>query len=91
LIAPDLAELAAATQASFKGQFLGTPIVRAGKPGMLGNRALAAAGRQPAFLTTGRREAVQMAVDPGRPASLSPQAGLRPVEDSDEDTARRCG
>jgi len=32
-----------------------------------------------------------MAVDPGWPASPSPQAGLRPVEDSDEDTARRCG
>jgi len=32
-----------------------------------------------------------MAVDPGWPASSSPQAGLRPVEDSDEDTARRCG
>jgi len=25
-----------------------------------------------------------MAVDPGRPASPSPQAGVRPVEDSDE-------
>jgi len=41
---PDLAELAASTEASFKGQFRGTPITRAGKQGMLGNVALAAAG-----------------------------------------------
>ena len=46
---------------------------------------------QPALLTTDRREAAQTAVDPGWPASPSPQAGLRPVEDSDEETARRCG
>jgi epoxyqueuosine reductase QueG len=45
LIAPDLAELAAATEASFKFQFRGRPIVRAGKQGMLRNLALAGAGR----------------------------------------------
>jgi len=45
LIAPDLAELAAATAQSFKGQFRGTPITRTGKQGMLRNLALAAADR----------------------------------------------
>jgi epoxyqueuosine reductase len=42
LVAPDLADLAAAIEASFKGQFRGTPITRAGKQGMLRNLALAA-------------------------------------------------
>jgi hypothetical protein len=45
LVAPDLAQFAAATEQSFKGQFRGTPIVRTGKGGMLRNLALAAAGR----------------------------------------------
>jgi len=45
LIAPDLAELTAATAQSFKAQFRGTPIIRAGKQGMLRNLALAAADR----------------------------------------------
>jgi epoxyqueuosine reductase len=42
LIAPDLAELVAATAQSFKGRFRGTPITRTGKQGMLRNLALAA-------------------------------------------------
>ncbi len=46
---------------------------------------------QPAFLTRDRRESVQPTGDPGRPASPSPQAYLQYVEDSDEDTAGRCG
>jgi len=45
LIAADPAEVAAVTGARLKGQFRGTPIVRAGKQGMLRNLALAAAGR----------------------------------------------
>ncbi len=43
LVAPRLAELAAATAASFKGRFKGTPVVRAGKRQMLRNLAACAA------------------------------------------------
>jgi len=42
LVAPVLAELAAATAMSFKGQFKGTPVVRAGKGQMARNFAAAA-------------------------------------------------
>lgn len=43
LVAPRLAALAAATAVSFKGQFKGTPVVRAGK-GQMARNFLAAAG-----------------------------------------------
>ncbi len=46
LVAPDLRRLAADTAASFKGQFKGTPVVRAGK-GQMARNFLAAAKKLP--------------------------------------------
>jgi len=49
------------------------------------------ATHRPGLPPRARREGVQAAGDGGRPASPRPQAGLRPVEASGEDTAARSG
>ena len=49
------------------------------------------APHRPGLPPRARREGVQAAGDGGRPASPKPQAGLRPVEVSGEDTAARSG